>query len=175
MAIFISLFYYKNYATFRCSSCNTCGATTPGFGSEWQSNHTQCGPCASYSICPVCKIQYKEGNLLIRCDHCHRLLINLLFLIFMLIIFSIPCSIIVKLEYYMYTPNSAIFASFVYRWLHGSCDGMNTEEDVERVSEVGYHCKLCRPLTGAPPPGKALHCSRFSIIARLFLLILSSF
>jgi hypothetical protein len=34
------------------------------------------------------------------------------------------------------------------RWLHGSCDGIYTEDDAEMASDFGYHCLLCRPITG---------------------------
>lgn len=29
---------------------------------------------------------------------------------------------------------------------------MNTEEEAEKMSDLGYHCTFCRPVTGAPSP-----------------------
>ncbi|EDO37588.1 predicted protein, partial [Nematostella vectensis] len=33
------------------------------------------------------------------------------------------------------------------RWLHGSCDGLMTEEEVDRAADYGYQCLYCRPKT----------------------------
>lgn len=33
------------------------------------------------------------------------------------------------------------------RWLHGSCDKLLTEEEVDKAAEYGYHCLFCRPKT----------------------------
>lgn len=38
------------------------------------------------------------------------------------------------------------------RWLHANCDNMKTEDEAERMSDLGYNCLFCRPLTGAPSP-----------------------
>ncbi|XP_076338000.1 LOW QUALITY PROTEIN: histone-lysine N-methyltransferase 2C-like [Tachypleus tridentatus] len=38
-----------------------------------------------------------------------------------------------------------------YRWLHGGCDQILSEEDAEQVSDHGYHCILCRPVDEQPP------------------------
>ena len=56
----------------RCVRCVTCGATTPGIGCQWQNNYSQCGPCASISICPLCHRCYREDELIILCLHCER-------------------------------------------------------------------------------------------------------
>lgn len=40
----------------------------------------------------------------------------------------------------------------LFRWLHASCDKMNTEDDAERMSNIGYHCLFCRPKTGTQSP-----------------------
>ena len=56
----------------RCVTCFDCGATTPGVGCQWMSNYTQCGPCASKTMCPVCKIKYNTNDLMIQCAHCER-------------------------------------------------------------------------------------------------------
>ena len=56
----------------RCVTCFDCGATTPGVGCQWMSNYTQCGPCASKTVCPVCKIKYNTNDLMIQCAHCER-------------------------------------------------------------------------------------------------------
>ena len=56
-----------------CIMCLTCGATTPGTGScQWQNNYSQCGPCSSLEMCPVCGVSYYEGELIIQCLHCQR-------------------------------------------------------------------------------------------------------
>jgi len=56
----------------RCVCCETCGATTPGVGCQWQNNYSQCGPCYSLSVCPVCQCNYKEDDMIIQCAHCER-------------------------------------------------------------------------------------------------------
>ena len=56
----------------RCVICCDCGATTPGVGCQWMSNYTQCGPCASKTTCPVCKIKYNTNDLMIQCTNCER-------------------------------------------------------------------------------------------------------
>lgn len=62
----------------RCVNCSDCGATTPGMGCQWMSNYTQCGPCASKTTCPVCKIKYNTNDLMIQCSHCERYVPDLL-------------------------------------------------------------------------------------------------
>lgn len=64
--------YSYSYNVCRCSQCQTCGSTSAGAGCEWQNNYSQCGPCASYSTCPICKAHYKESESIIRCDRCSR-------------------------------------------------------------------------------------------------------
>lgn len=36
---------------------------------------------------------------------------------------------------------------FCHRWLHGSCDGLVNEEELDRAADYGYHCLYCRPKT----------------------------
>ncbi|XP_072110164.1 histone-lysine N-methyltransferase 2C isoform X1 [Mobula birostris] len=55
-----------------CVTCVQCGATSPGFKCEWQNNYTQCAPCASLTVCPVCNKNYKEEELIIQCRQCDR-------------------------------------------------------------------------------------------------------
>uniref|UniRef100_UPI00398F2E3E histone-lysine N-methyltransferase 2C n=1 Tax=Pristiophorus japonicus TaxID=55135 RepID=UPI00398F2E3E len=55
-----------------CVSCLQCGATSPGFKCEWQNNYTQCAPCASLAVCPVCNKSYREEELIIQCRQCDR-------------------------------------------------------------------------------------------------------
>ncbi|XP_078393106.1 histone-lysine N-methyltransferase 2C isoform X3 [Cetorhinus maximus] len=55
-----------------CVSCMQCGATSPGFKCEWQNNYTQCAPCASLAVCPVCNKNYREEELIIQCRQCDR-------------------------------------------------------------------------------------------------------
>ncbi|XP_055997566.1 histone-lysine N-methyltransferase 2C-like isoform X11 [Ostrea edulis] len=42
------------------------------------------------------------------------------------------------------------------RWLHAQCDGLRSEDDMERAAEYEYQCLFCRPKTGKdgplPPP-----------------------
>lgn len=39
------------------------------------------------------------------------------------------------------------------RWAHGSCQGLNSDEDVENAADEGFDCTLCRMHT-MPTPGK---------------------
>ena len=55
-----------------CAQCQTCGTNEPGFNSSWQKNYTQCGPCASHTICVACQEPYNEGDLIIQCCQCER-------------------------------------------------------------------------------------------------------
>ncbi|XP_038654347.1 histone-lysine N-methyltransferase 2C isoform X4 [Scyliorhinus canicula] len=55
-----------------CVSCMQCEATSPGFKCEWQNNYTQCAPCASLAVCPVCNKNYREEELIIQCRQCDR-------------------------------------------------------------------------------------------------------
>ncbi|XP_031573347.1 uncharacterized protein LOC116307296 isoform X3 [Actinia tenebrosa] len=87
-----------------CVTCYDCDTLSPGKECEWQSNYTQCGPCASKITCPVCNIKYNENDLMIQCLNCDR-------------------------------------------WLHGSCDKLLTEDEVDKAAEYGYHCLFCRPKT----------------------------
>jgi len=55
-----------------CVTCQYCGSNDPGKNSIWHNNFTTCGPCASYSTCPVCKLEYTDGVLIIKCSKCDR-------------------------------------------------------------------------------------------------------
>ena len=55
-----------------CVVCVKCSATSPGTGSLWQKNYTECGPCSSESTCPVCSVDYQESDLIIQCSECKR-------------------------------------------------------------------------------------------------------
>ena len=55
-----------------CVICLKCKSTNPGYGSLWQKNYTQCGPCASQTSCPVCQVDYTESDLIIQCIQCNR-------------------------------------------------------------------------------------------------------
>ncbi|XP_030054215.1 histone-lysine N-methyltransferase 2C isoform X2 [Microcaecilia unicolor] len=85
-----------------CVWCTQCGAISPGLRCEWQNNYTQCAPCASLSVCPVCCSSYREGELMLQCRHCDR-------------------------------------------WIHASCQSLNTEEEVENAADNGFDCTMCRP------------------------------
>nr|XP_005162602.1 histone-lysine N-methyltransferase 2C isoform X1 [Danio rerio] len=95
-----------------CVLCTHCGATSPGLRCEWQNNYTQCGPCASLTVCPVCTRSYREEELILQCRQCDR-------------------------------------------WVHGSCQGLNSDEDVENAADEGFDCTLCRMHT-VPTPGAAV-------------------
>ncbi|ROL51048.1 Histone-lysine N-methyltransferase 2C, partial [Anabarilius grahami] len=84
-----------------CVLCNQCGATSPGLRCEWQNNYTQCGPCASLTVCPVCARNYREEELILQCRQCDR-------------------------------------------WVHASCQGLNSDEEVENAADEGFDCSLCR-------------------------------
>ncbi|XP_051970833.1 histone-lysine N-methyltransferase 2C-like [Xyrauchen texanus] len=55
-----------------CVLCIQCGSTSPGLRCEWQNNYTQCGPCASLIVCPVCTSSYREKELILQCRQCDR-------------------------------------------------------------------------------------------------------
>ena len=39
------------------------------------------------------------------------------------------------------------------RWLHMGCEGLHGDEDADRALDSGYHCSICRPLTGRSVSG----------------------
>ena len=58
-----------------CVKCIKCKSKSPGFGSLWQKNYTECGPCSSLSTCPICSNDYIDdlnNVLIINCKHCDR-------------------------------------------------------------------------------------------------------
>uniref|UniRef100_A0A9J8DE02 [histone H3]-lysine(4) N-methyltransferase n=1 Tax=Cyprinus carpio carpio TaxID=630221 RepID=A0A9J8DE02_CYPCA len=93
-----------------CVLCTHCGATSPGQGCEWQNNYTQCGPCASLTVCPACARSYREEELILQCRQCDR-------------------------------------------WVHASCQGLNSDEEVESAADEGFDCSLCRTHTMSTPGG----------------------
>ncbi|XP_026093588.1 histone-lysine N-methyltransferase 2C-like isoform X8 [Carassius auratus] len=93
-----------------CVLCTHCGATSPGQGCEWQNNYTQCGPCASLTVCPACARSYREEELILQCRQCDR-------------------------------------------WVHASCQGLNSDEEVESAADEGFDCSLCRTHTTSTPGG----------------------
>ncbi|KAF7661140.1 hypothetical protein LDENG_00268400, partial [Lucifuga dentata] len=84
-----------------CVSCTQCGATSPGLRCEWQNNYTQCAPCASLAICPICLVDYSEGTIIVQCRQCDR-------------------------------------------WFHASCQGLHSEEDIEKAADSNFDCTMCR-------------------------------
>ncbi|XP_069047073.1 histone-lysine N-methyltransferase 2C isoform X5 [Lepisosteus oculatus] len=84
-----------------CVSCTNCGATSPGLRCEWQNNYTQCAPCASLAVCPVCCRNYREDELIVQCRQCDR-------------------------------------------WIHATCQNLNTEEEVENAADNSFDCTMCR-------------------------------
>ena len=57
---------------FRCVQCHTCGANDPGPNCHWLKGFTECGPCSSRTLCPVCQDGYGDGELIINCVRCER-------------------------------------------------------------------------------------------------------
>lgn len=52
-----------------------CGATSPGPSSSsctWENNYTECAPCYSLTICPVCTKNYRTDELIVQCTMCDR-------------------------------------------------------------------------------------------------------
>ncbi|XP_035386586.1 histone-lysine N-methyltransferase 2C isoform X4 [Electrophorus electricus] len=87
-----------------CVSCIQCGTTSPGLRCDWQNNYTQCGPCASLAVCPICARSYREEELILQCRQCDR-------------------------------------------WLHASCQGLNSEEEAENAADDGFDCTMCKMIT----------------------------
>ncbi|EDV19552.1 uncharacterized protein TRIADDRAFT_33351, partial [Trichoplax adhaerens] len=56
----------------RCVSCHDCGSNFPGINCQWTSNYTQCGPCASTSVCPKCNKKYVNDDIIVQCNNCDR-------------------------------------------------------------------------------------------------------
>jgi len=42
----------------------------------------------------------------------------------------------------------------VFRWVHASCQGLNSDEEVENAADEGFDCSLCRMHT-MPTSGKS--------------------
>ena len=55
-----------------CVFCVDCGTVSPGHNCDWQNHYSQCGPCAAMTVCPLCKRQYREEDLIILCMLCDR-------------------------------------------------------------------------------------------------------
>ncbi|KAL4624619.1 histone-lysine N-methyltransferase 2C-like [Arapaima gigas] len=55
-----------------CVTCTQCGSTSPGLRCEWQNNYTQCAPCGSLTVCPLCTRSYCEDELIVQCRQCDR-------------------------------------------------------------------------------------------------------
>ncbi|XP_053350621.1 histone-lysine N-methyltransferase 2C isoform X4 [Clarias gariepinus] len=104
-----------------CVSCTQCGATSPGLRCDWQNNYTQCGPCASLAVCPVCVRGYREDELILQCRQCDR-------------------------------------------WIHASCQGLNSDEDVENAADDGFDCTMCRMLSPPNPVGPVVKLTESSSI-----------
>ena len=60
-----------------CVVCLKCKSTNPGYGSLWQKNYTECGPCASQGTCPACQTDYTESDLIIQCIQCNRFVLKM--------------------------------------------------------------------------------------------------
>ena len=55
-----------------CVRCLKCNSKTPGKNSEWFNNYTECGLCYSLKVCHVCRLEYKESDILIKCSGCEK-------------------------------------------------------------------------------------------------------
>ncbi|KRX44237.1 Histone-lysine N-methyltransferase 2C [Trichinella murrelli] len=55
-----------------CSTCQFCGATPPNGMLDSIKNLRACFKCASLYSCCFCHLQYKEEDMIILCDICHR-------------------------------------------------------------------------------------------------------
>lgn len=55
-----------------CVFCIKCNSKSPGYRSQWQENYTLCSPCASQVKCSICKQNYEENDLIIKCNQCDR-------------------------------------------------------------------------------------------------------
>ena len=71
-------------------------------------------------------------------------------------------------------PELNIISFFSTRWLHGSCDGLVSEEELDRAAEYGYHCLYCRPKTKRALVGVSGMSCRTSSASQPFLSFLSS-
>uniref|UniRef100_A0A8C1QMJ4 Histone-lysine N-methyltransferase 2C n=1 Tax=Cyprinus carpio TaxID=7962 RepID=A0A8C1QMJ4_CYPCA len=107
-----------------CVLCTHCGATSPGQGCEWQNNYTQCGPCASLTVCPACARSYREEELILQCRQCDR-------------------------------------------WVHASCQGLNSDEEVESAADEGFDCSLCRTHTMSTPVEKLMDINEPPVVAQI--------
>ncbi|CAF4175320.1 unnamed protein product, partial [Rotaria sordida] len=59
----------------RCVRCLKCGSTNPGPAGScclWENNYTECAPCHSLVICPVCTKSYRTDELIVQCTLCDR-------------------------------------------------------------------------------------------------------
>lgn len=63
---------HGNWKCKWCAVCQSCGATDPGFNSNWMNSFSECGPCASHTACASCLEPYSEGDLIIQCIQCER-------------------------------------------------------------------------------------------------------
>ncbi|CDW59218.1 PHD and FYRN and SET and zf-HC5HC2H domain contai ning protein [Trichuris trichiura] len=55
-----------------CSSCHFCGVSLSNGSMELIGNLRACPKCASLFSCRFCQAEYKEDDLIILCDVCHR-------------------------------------------------------------------------------------------------------
>lgn len=69
--------------------------------------------------------------------------------------------------------NHLLFFLF-FRWLHGSCDGLVNEEELDQAAEYGYHCLYCRPKTKHALVGVSGMSCRNPSASQPFLSFLSS-
>lgn len=56
----------------RCLKCATTNPGPAGSTCLWQNNYTECAPCHSLVICPVCSKPYRTDELIVQCTVCDR-------------------------------------------------------------------------------------------------------
>jgi hypothetical protein len=69
----LKFFFYVFF--LRCVRCLKCGTTNPGpAGSRclWENNYTECAPCHSLVMCPICTKPYRTDELIVQCTLCDR-------------------------------------------------------------------------------------------------------
>ena len=49
-----------------------------GLNASWFDNYSTCGQCHSLQLCPLCEEGYEEGELIVQCINCSRL-VNTIF------------------------------------------------------------------------------------------------
>ncbi|XP_033151669.1 histone-lysine N-methyltransferase 2C [Drosophila mauritiana] len=59
-----------NWKCSFCTLCQKCGRNPTEKSEFGDSNMLECPSCTSQSSCPVCKVSYSNGEMIIQCEHC---------------------------------------------------------------------------------------------------------